>query len=201
MLYSKYNIIWEYEKPIMCIDSISVLTLALVGVTAYYAREVGVQTGLIRKQTNTLFKAAQRDRLEKELNLLITPIEHLINYAQVNPYYWNWHDAITLRDEGLDRVYIKINKISNEIDNILCYKYLGPAYLQAAISAYERDLMILERNRGRFSASLDELEKLGETAIIKQAYETLMKTQAILLGEAKKRYTEIQSELKSLENI
>jgi len=185
----------------MDLDPISVLTFALVGVTAYYAREVGIQTGLIRKQTNTLFKTTQRDRLEKEINMLIIPIQHLVNYAGVNPYYWNWHDAITLKDEELDRIYIEIDKISNEIDNILRYKYLSPAYLQTAISAYEGDLMNLERIRGRFSASLDELETLGETDSVKQADEKLTKTQAVLLEEAKRRYTEIQKELNSLETI
>jgi len=188
-------------RLIMDLDPISVLTFALVGVTAYYAREVGIQTGLIRKQTNTLFKTTQRDRLEKEINMLIIPIQHLVNYAGVNPYYWNWHDAITLKDEELDRIYIEIDKISNEIDNILRYKYLSPAYLQTAISAYEGDLMNLERIRGRFSASLDELETLGETDSVKQADEKLTKTQAVLLEEAKRRYTEIQKELNSLETI
>ena len=187
--------------PACYLDPISVLTFILVVITAYYAREVGKQTDLIRNQTNNLFKTAQRERLEKEINLLVMPIIHLINYAEVNPYYWNWHNTITLKDEELDKIYTEINEICHEIDNILHYKYLSPEYLQVAISAYESDLRNLERIRGRFSISLNELEKLGGIAEVKLAYEKLTKTQDSLLKEANRRYNEIQSEFNTLERV
>lgn len=190
----------------MCLDSTViqtyaplVLTFALVGVTAYYAYTVRGQTTLMQFLTKTIFDNSKRDRLMKEMDFLVAPIIRLEQCINVLVTYWNWHNALILDDIEAREVISEHKELFDILSNVVCYKYLSSGHLHQAMSNYLTKLENIERIRGEYNKSWEELDTFIETDEMNLAIRELKTRQLELFSEAKIRYEYISKELQKLE--
>jgi hypothetical protein len=112
MEYFNMTLDWQMVNTIADI----ILTAALIGITWWYAHQIQ--------------KRAHIDRLQKEMDLLISPL-YIKSQSGLKSIYFmkgvpGYFESARLRDKEYFQFW----------NNIMCNKYLGPNYFQSALDNY-----------------------------------------------------------------
>lgn len=145
------NLNWD---PISTICT-TILTAVLIGVTWWYAAQIE--------------KRAKDDRLQKEMDLLVSPL-YSKSHSELKIIFFMRGSSGNYDNKGnREMAYFQF------WDNIRRYKYLGSKNLQSALDSYLNNKSQTVGDRSRDSAYVESEKKLFE--------------------EIDKRYSELQEEL------
>jgi hypothetical protein len=135
--------------------STTILTAALIGITWWYAAQIE--------------KRAKADRLNKEMDLLVSPLYSKSQGDLTSIYFMRGAPGYFDSTRPREQLYFKF------WDDIRRYKYLGPEYLQSALDTY-------------FKNKVNDISRLPPD----NAYQS---AETELFDRIKQRYSELQKEL------
>lgn len=185
------------------------VTTILVIITGYYAwnthlqvesmsdqaRLIGVQIAEMHKQTETMEKQftltdknIKRDRIIKELDLLILPLKAIYRRIESKGINTEWWDLYTTQ-RGATQHPVDRAKFESEVDIVDQNKYLATRDLYSLIERFIIQLRDMKRNND------DQHQEL-----LKKATEDLYYREKANGGYVEARFEELTTELQALDN-
>lgn len=165
-------------------------TMVLVIITGFYAWNTQVQADEMHRQADTMekqftltAKSIKRDRITKEMDLLILPLRAIykeIEFRGIDENWWAWQYKT-----GTETNPSAADKFRNAVDSVDQNKYLAPRNLYPLIDDFIVQLRNMKKN--------DEVLR----GLLKRAAKNLYYNDGNLV---EKRYQDLTTELQALDN-